>query len=75
VSQTQTDHEHDLVWVTSPGETQARQYCKDCGYRSEWQELPPELQPLTTEEAAPIREAYGNADAPSELAEHLDRGN
>lgn len=39
------DHEHDLVWVTSPGEEQARQYCRDCGYRSAWQDLPPELQP------------------------------
>ena len=38
-----TDHEHTLVWVTSAGEEQARQYCGGCGYRSEWQELPPEL--------------------------------
>ena len=40
-----TDHEHTLVWVTSAGEEQARQYCGECGYRSEWQELPPELAP------------------------------
>ena len=42
--ETPQDHAHDLVWVTSPGEEQARQYCRDCGYRSAWQDLPPELQ-------------------------------
>lgn len=36
---------HDLVWVTSPDTTQARQYCRECGHRTEWQELPPELAP------------------------------
>lgn len=42
---TDTEHEHTLVWVTSPGEDQARQYCGECGYRGAWQDLPPELQP------------------------------
>jgi hypothetical protein len=45
VSETPTDHEHDLVWVTSPDMEQARQYCRECGYRSEWVDLPPELAP------------------------------
>jgi hypothetical protein len=46
VSETpEQDHEHSLVWVTSPDTTQARQYCRECGHRTEWQELPPELQP------------------------------
>jgi hypothetical protein len=48
VSETPTDHEHDLVWVTSPDMEQARQYCRECGYRSEWGALPPELQPQGT---------------------------
>lgn len=39
------DYEHSLVWVTSPDTTQARQYCRECGHRTEWQELPPELAP------------------------------
>lgn len=47
MSDTPQDHQHELVWVTSPGETQARQYCGGCGYRGEWQALPPELQPET----------------------------
>lgn len=45
MSETPQDHEHNLVWVTNPGEAQARQYCPECGHRTEWQELPPELQP------------------------------
>jgi len=48
VSSNATDHQHTLVWVTSADTTQARQYCGECGYRSEWQELPPELQPQGT---------------------------
>lgn len=55
-TETPTDHEHDLVWVTSPDMEQARQKCKDCPYRSEWVDLPPELQPqgTTVEEDWPV---------------------
>jgi hypothetical protein len=52
VSETPTDHEHDLVWVTSPDMEQARQYCRECGYRSEWVDLPPELQPQAIDMAS-----------------------
>jgi hypothetical protein len=45
---TSQEHEHTLVWVTSPGEDQARQYCGGCGHRTEWQDLPPELVPPVT---------------------------
>jgi len=48
VSSNATDHQHTLVSVTAADTTQARQYCGECGYPSEWQELPPELQPQGT---------------------------
>jgi hypothetical protein len=52
-------HEHDLVWVTSPDETQARQYCRSCGHREPWGDLPPELQP-TPEQVAALVDAHRN---------------
>jgi hypothetical protein len=69
------NHEHDIVWVTSPDTTQARQYCRSCGYRGEWQELPPELQVKPEDELVDIRRQGGSFDGPSVLAEQLDRGN
>lgn len=45
MSETPQGHEHDIVSVMSADETQVRDYCRACGHRGPWRELPPELQP------------------------------
>lgn len=44
ISHDTTNHKADVVPVMSADETQAREYCKVCGWRSDWAELPEELQ-------------------------------
>lgn len=67
------NHEHDLVKVLSADETQARDYCRDCGFRSEWQDPPAELTPWTEAELEEIK-ARAAAGQPSTFGELTAEG-
>lgn len=50
------DHtQHDLVWQLSGDESTARQKCRRCSYRTDWDVPPAELTPWTEDELAGVR--------------------
>ena len=49
--------EHDLVWQLSGDESTARQKCRRCSYRTDWDVPPAELTPWTEDELNEIKAA------------------
>lgn len=57
------DHEHDDVPVLSADETQAREYCRDCGRRTDWRPATKtETGQWTEDELNEIKAAAGRAN-------------